>query len=761
MGKTSHNLAIGIDLGTTYSCVAVWKSDRVEIIVNDQGNRTTPSYVSFTDDHRMVGEAAKNKAAVNPINTVFDAKRLIGRKFSDAHVQSDINLWPFKVIAGVDDKPMIVVNYKHEERNFRPEEISSMVLAKMRETAEAESDDHIINIDKNEEAGGRRVVGTAALSGLDESIDCVEPAQGIEELAVSCSQGIEINSGEVGNIIGEVTRGSTIWYFGSESGLASEFQQYSCDQIDYSMDSILNFSSLASWARRCASICPTVNLFLLRDREVINPSYSEGRPSKIVWMWSLSETGELIDARASTTFFNFRSCENIPPSLTPFLQSWTSRSTEILLRNLVFSKKVWVEVIPINHCDDLQSPNEEVEIIQFEAYLGSTVKNAVITVPAYFNDSERRATKEAAAIIGLNVTRIINEPTAAALAYGLHKKNNCGQERNIFIFDLGGGTFDVSLLTINKNKFEVRATNGDTHLGGEDFDNRMVNHFVKELKTKHKKDISGNPRALRRLRTACERAKRILSSTFDTAIDVDALYEGIDFCSSITRAKFDEMNKDLFTKCMEIVNKCLLDAKMEKSRIDDVVLVGGSSRIPKIQQSLQELFNGKDLCKSINPDEAVAYGAAVQAAILSGGGSEKIQDIVLRDVTPLSLGVKKLVEAKNALEDYLYNVKHTIMDIASKLSQADKKQTKDAIKKAKVWLNANSHAKFDEFVWKMKDNESVLNPIISKARVKGTDRGSRKRRKTNMISKLPKLAGDVGEMASTISSILSDILKVL
>ncbi|KAF7811321.1 heat shock cognate 70 kDa protein 2-like [Senna tora] len=657
MGKTSKNLAIGIDLGTTYSCVAVWKSDRVEIIVNDQGNRTTPSYVTFTDTQRMVGEAAKNKAAVSPINTVFDAKRLIGRKFSDTHVRNDMMLWPFKVISGVDDKPMIVVNYKSEEKHFLPEEISSMVLSKMRETA--------------------------------------------------------------------------------------------------------------------------------------------------------------------------------------------------------------------------------------EAYLGSTVKNAVITVPAYFNDSERRATKEAAAISGLNVMRIINEPTAAALAYGLHKEDDCRLERNIFIFDLGGGTFDVSVLTIKKNRFEVKGVDGDTHLGGEDFDNRMVNHFVEEFRRKHKKDISDSPRALRRLRTACEKAKRILSSLTETAIDVDALYEGIDFCSSITRAKFDELNRDLFTKCMEIVNKCLLDAKMDKSSVDDVVLVGGSSRIPKIQQSLQELFNGKDLCKSINPDEAVAYGAAVQAAILSGGGSDKIQNIVLRDVTPLSLGVelksgtfaviiprntiipttmsrggyttasdyistisvdvyegerarvddnhflgtfdlpipvarrgvadikfcfsidengildvtaeelksgnktnkiitndeerlsceeikkmvkeaeqykaedvefKKMAEAKNALEDYLYNVKHTIMDNASILSRANKKKTKDAIEEAQVWINNNSNAKFDELVSKMEELESVLNRIVLNNKV---DRDTRKRMKEDMISKLPSLAGDVSEMASTVASILSDILEVL
>ncbi|XBJ18443.1 hypothetical protein VPH35_009607 [Triticum aestivum] len=402
--------AIGIDLGTTYSCVGVWQHDRVEIIANDQGNRTTPSYVAFTDTERLIGDAAKNQVAMNPTNTVFDAKRLIGRRFSDPSVQSDMKLWPFKVIPGPADKPMIVVNYKGEEKQFAAEEISSMVLIKMREIA--------------------------------------------------------------------------------------------------------------------------------------------------------------------------------------------------------------------------------------EAFLGNSVKNAVVTVPAYFNDSQRQATKDAGAIAGLNVLRIINEPTAAAIAYGLDKKATSTGEKNVLIFDLGGGTFDVSLLTIEEGIFEVKATAGDTHLGGEDFDNRMVNHFVQEFKRKHKKDITGNPRALRRLRTACERAKRTLSSTAQTTIEIDSLYEGVDFYTTITRARFEELNMDLFRKCMEPVEKCLRDAKMDKSTVHDVVLVGGSTRIPKVQQLLQDFFNGKELCKSINPDEAVAYGASVQAAILSGEGNEKVQDLLLLDVTPLSLGLE-------------------------------------------------------------------------------------------------------------------------
>jgi heat shock protein 1/8 len=275
-----------------------------------------------------------------------------------------------------------------------------------------------------------------------------------------------------------------------------------------------------------------------------------------------------------------------------------------------------------------------------EAFLGKPVKNAVVTVPAYFNDSQRQATKDAGVISGLNVLRIINEPTAAAIAYGLDKKSSSTGEKNILIFDLGGGTFDVSLLTIEEGIFEVKSTAGDTHLGGEDFDNRMVNHFVQEFKRKYKKDISGNARALRRLRTACERAKRTLSSTAQTTIEIDSLYEGVDFYSTITRARFEELNMDLFRKCMEPVEKCLRDAKMDKGQVHEVVLVGGSTRIPKVQNLLQDFFNGKELCKSINPDEAVAYGAAVQAAILTGEGNSKVQDLLLLDVTPLSLGLE-------------------------------------------------------------------------------------------------------------------------
>jgi len=400
--------SVGIDLGTTYSCVGVWQNDRVEIIANDQGNRTTPSYVAFNETERLIGDAAKNQVAMNASNTVFDAKRLIGRRFGDPVVQNDLKHWPFKVLDGPSGKPLIQVTFKGEVKQFAAEEISSMVLMKMKEIA--------------------------------------------------------------------------------------------------------------------------------------------------------------------------------------------------------------------------------------EAYLGREVKNAVITVPAYFNDSQRQATKDAGVISGLNVMRIINEPTAAAIAYGLDKK---GTEKNVLIFDLGGGTFDVSLLTIEEGIFEVKATAGDTHLGGEDFDNRMVDYFVQEFKRKFRKDIGDNQRALRRLRTACERAKRTLSSSTQAHIEIDSLYEGVDFNSVITRARFEDMNMDYFRKCMDPVEKVLKDSKLSKSQVHEIVLVGGSTRIPKIQELLSDFFNGKELNKSINPDEAVAYGATVQAAILSGTDqSEKLQDLLLLDVTPLSLGIE-------------------------------------------------------------------------------------------------------------------------
>jgi heat shock 70kDa protein 1/2/6/8 len=402
------NRAVGIDLGTTYSAVGVWQNGKIEIIANDQGNRTMPSYVAFTDTERLIGEPAKNQASLNATNTVFDAKRLIGRKLTDSAIQQDIKHWPFKVVGDSENKPLINVDYKGENKTFHPEEISSMILVKLKEIA--------------------------------------------------------------------------------------------------------------------------------------------------------------------------------------------------------------------------------------ESYLGVEVKDAVITVPAYFNDSQRQATRDAGTIAGLNVMRIINEPTAAAIAYGLDKASTGDQ--NILIFDLGGGTFDVSLLSIDDGIFEVKATAGDTHLGGEDFDSRMVSHFVEDFKKKHKHDISNNKKAMRRLRTSCERAKRTLSSSTNATIEIDSFYDGIDYYTTITRAKFESLCDDLFRGCLDPVEKVLRDAKMDKSSVNEIVLVGGSTRIPKVQSLISNFFNGKELNKTINPDEAVAYGAAVQASILAGHSDKQTDQLLLIDVAPLSLGLE-------------------------------------------------------------------------------------------------------------------------
>ena len=401
--------AIGIDLGTTYSCVGVWMNGKVEIIPNDMGERTTPSYVAFTETERLVGDAAKNQITRNPTNTVFDAKRLIGRKYEDREVQEDIKLWPFKVIRDdKSDRPQIVVKFKGEEKKFFAEEISAMVLQKLKQTA---SD-----------------------------------------------------------------------------------------------------------------------------------------------------------------------------------------------------------------------------------YLGKEVKDAIVTVPAYFNDSQRQATKDAGTISGLNVLRIINEPTAAAIAYGLDK--NYDKEKNVLIFDLGGGTFDVSLLSLEEGLFEVKATNGHTHLGGEDFDNRLVEYCAGEFRRKYSIDLKENAKALRRVRAACEKAKRALSAATQATVDIDALMDGQDLNVTITRSKFEDLCIDLFKKCLPPLENVLKDAKMSKSEVNEVVLVGGSTRIPKIVAMVQEFFNGKEPNKSINPDEAVAYGAAVQAAVVTNVKDENIEKLILLDVTPLSLGIE-------------------------------------------------------------------------------------------------------------------------
>jgi heat shock protein 1/8 len=405
--KNMSNIAIGIDLGTTNSCVGVWKNNNVEIIANDQGNRTMPSYVAFTESERLIGESARNQSAMNPNNTIFDVKRLIGRRFDDPIVQSDMKLWPYKVV-NKEGKPHVQVEFKGETKTFSPEEISAMILGKMKSSA--------------------------------------------------------------------------------------------------------------------------------------------------------------------------------------------------------------------------------------EAYLGHEVKKAVITVPAYFSDAQRQATKDAGAIAGLEVLRIINEPTAGAIAYGLEKVEK--KERNVLIFDCGGGTHDISLLTIEDGVFEVKATGGNNHLGGADLDNALVEYFAKEFKTKYKKDLKTSDRALKRLRLACEKAKCTLSSSTQATVEIDSLFEGIDFNSTITRARFENLCSDFFQKCFTPVDRVLQDAKMSKNDIHEVVLVGGSTRIPKIQEMLKSYFNGKEPCKSINPDEAVAYGAAVQAAILTGVQDEKTNSLIVLDICPLSLGIE-------------------------------------------------------------------------------------------------------------------------
>ena len=403
------DISIGIDLGTTYSCVSVFTNGKVEIIPDDAtGEKTIPSYVAFTDEERLIGHAAKNQSVMNPLNTIYDAKRLIGKKFSDATVQEDIKLYPFKIIDDGHDKPVIEVSYKKEIKRFYPEEISAMILGKLKSMA--------------------------------------------------------------------------------------------------------------------------------------------------------------------------------------------------------------------------------------EAYLGQEIKKAVITCPAYFNDEQRQSTKNAGIIAHLDVIRIINEPTSASLAYGLEKEDN-GRERNVIIIDAGGGTHDVSILTIDGGLYEVKATSGDPHLGGQDFDNAIVKYMIQEFKKKHKVDPSNNARSMKRFKNAAENAKKTLSSTSTTSIEIESAFEGIDFTLMISKAKFEQLGEEVFNRIMKPVKQVITDSGMSKDEIHDIILVGGSTRIPKIQDLVASFFNGKTLNKSVNPDEAVAYGAAVQAAVITGHGNDRVKDLLLIDVASLSLGI--------------------------------------------------------------------------------------------------------------------------
>ncbi|OLQ05430.1 Heat shock 70 kDa protein [Symbiodinium microadriaticum] len=504
-----------MDLGTTYSCVGVWKNDGVEIIANDQGNRTTPSYVAFTDTERLIGDAAKNQ--------VFDAKRLIGRKFQDPIVQSDIKLWPFKCVAGPSDKPLIVVQVEGEEKKFHPEEISSMVLLKMKETAEA-------------------YLGTK----LNDAVVTV-PAYFNDSQRQATKDAGTISGMNVLRIINERLNLINV----STSGPTAAAIAYGLDKKGSGERNVLIYEKME-----------------------VDGSDAEGYHGKG-------------DCSAPA-------CRQSQMRLLKFASALVSTLT----------------------ASDTLARVSRMRLLKFASALVSTLTaSATCATMGKATAQHRHADR-----VSLQLTDM----------------ETVDQK-----IDMGGGTFDVSLLTIEDGIFEVKATAGDTHLGGEDFDNRVVDFCIQDFKRKNRgKDMAGNQRAIRRLRTQCERAKRTLSSSTQATIEIDSLFEGIDYSCSLSRARFEELCMDYFRNSMGPVEKCLKDSGIDKKSVHDVVLVGGSTRIPKVQSMIQEFFNGKEPNRSINPDEAVAYGAAVQAAILTGEGSSQVQDLLLLDVTPLSMGLE-------------------------------------------------------------------------------------------------------------------------
>lgn len=607
----AEEYCIGIDAGTTYSCVGVFKQGNVQILANDQGNRTTPSHVAFTDTERLVGEAAKNQAVANPVNTIYDAKRLIGRKFSDPIVQKDIRLWPFKVVQSPGDLPLIEVTFKGETKQMRPEEISAVVLAKMKETAEQSLGQPVRKavitcFDPETEVlladGSTKMMGKLdnedKLMGDDGTLrNIVSYRTGTSDMfLVKQSKGMEYIVTEHHILVLRITcvnpklhkrKGKKVFVY----------YCYNSDRTNF----------------RCVEKEVDENSTLKTLVDEINNTES-----------NLVHEGDVIEMSVK----DYLSCNKLKRST--HLKGFKSPMPNTLSS---------LEITPIQG-EYNGKKRDKFVAVEVDGNQRFLLKDCTVVhnCPAYFNDSQRQSTKDAAAIAGLEVLRIINEPTAAALAYGMDKSD--GKERNVLIFDLGGGTFDVSVLTIENGVFEVKSTGGDTHLGGEDFDNDLVQWCIQDFKKRHKKDLSANQRSIKRLKTGCERAKRTLSSSTQATIEIDSLFDGIDYNVSITRAKFEDICGHWFRKTLESVDRVLSDAKMSKSQIDEVVLVGGSTRIPKVQELLIGYFGGKELCKSVNPDEAVAYGAAVQGAILMGNRDQKLQDLVLLDVCPLSLGIE-------------------------------------------------------------------------------------------------------------------------